>query len=231
MRRCPRRSPSSPQLTLNPLLASYPTLEDFRIQMVAMKGAGMSRVPDAVLRERFGLVTGAARDNLGASIDVVLVHNDKEIRGRQPRTSLNRAVVVMAVTALDRFAVDTPSAFKTDSDYPLWGSGLMTQRPGPLRRPSRRAAHRRGRDRGAFSPAPAGKDGDELVRRAHAGDREPHPGCPWTALGPDVRPAPEPVGDSPVRPRTRQHPPPAAPSRRPRQMAAIPLTASGRAAR
>jgi hypothetical protein len=59
-----------------------------------------------VLRERFGLVTGAARDNLGPSIDVVLVHNEKEVRGRHPRTSLNRAVVVMAVTAWDRFVAD-----------------------------------------------------------------------------------------------------------------------------
>jgi len=46
------------------LLASYPTLADFRTQAAAMKGAGMTKVPDPVLRERFGLVTEAARDNL-----------------------------------------------------------------------------------------------------------------------------------------------------------------------
>jgi hypothetical protein len=47
------------------LLASYPTLADFRTQAAAMKGAGMTKVPDPVLRERFGLVTEAARDNPG----------------------------------------------------------------------------------------------------------------------------------------------------------------------
>jgi len=89
-----------------------------------MKGAGMTKVPDPVLRERFGLVTEAARDNLGAAIDLVLVHNEKEVRGRQPRASLNRAVVVMAISAWDRFIADTSSAFTTDPDYPHWGSGL-----------------------------------------------------------------------------------------------------------
>jgi hypothetical protein len=83
-----------------------------------MKGAGMTRVPDPVLRERFGLVTGAARDNLGSAIDLVLVHNEKEARGRQPRTSLNRAVVVAAISAWDRFVADTCSAFTTGTYTP-----------------------------------------------------------------------------------------------------------------
>jgi hypothetical protein len=84
----------------------------------------MTEVPDPVLRERFGLVTRAARDNLGTAVDLVLVHNEKVVRGRQPRASLNRAVVVMAIGAWDRFVADTCSAFTTDPDYPHWGSGL-----------------------------------------------------------------------------------------------------------
>jgi hypothetical protein len=66
-------------------------LADFRTQTATMKGAGMTKVPDPVLRERFDLVTEAAHDNLGAAIDLVLVHSEKEVRGRQPRASLNRA--------------------------------------------------------------------------------------------------------------------------------------------
>jgi hypothetical protein len=99
-------------------------LADFRTQTAAMKGAGMTKVPDPMLRERLGLVTEAPRDNLGAAIDLVLVHNEKEVRGRQPRALAEPAVVVMAISAWDRFIADTSSAFTTDPDYPHWGSGL-----------------------------------------------------------------------------------------------------------
>lgn len=87
----------------------------------------MTELPEPVLRERFGLVAEAARDNLGAAIDLVLVHNEKEVRGRQPRASLNRAVVVMAIGAWDRFIADTCSAFTTGPDSPTGAAALMTQ--------------------------------------------------------------------------------------------------------
>jgi hypothetical protein len=87
-------------------------------------------LPDTVVHARFGLVTSAARENLGAAIDMILVHNEKEVRGRQPRASLNRAVVVTAVGAWDRFVADTRYAF-TSTD-PRWGSGLDSSNYGDL---------------------------------------------------------------------------------------------------
>lgn len=82
----------------------------------------MPVLPDTVVRARFGLVAAAARENVGAAIDMILVHNEKEVRGRQPRASLNRAVVVTAIGAWDRFVADTRHAF-TSTDF-HWGSGL-----------------------------------------------------------------------------------------------------------
>jgi hypothetical protein len=90
----------------------------------------MPELPDTVVRGRFGLVSAAARENLGAAIDMILVHNEKEVRGPQPRASLNRAVVVTAIGAWDRFVADTRHAFtSTDS---RWGSGLDSSNFGDL---------------------------------------------------------------------------------------------------
>jgi hypothetical protein len=88
------------------------------------------KLPDTVVNGRFGLVAAAARENLGAAIDMILIHNEKEVRGRQPRASLNRAIVVTAIGAWDRFVADTRHAF-TSTD-PRWGSGLDPSNFGDL---------------------------------------------------------------------------------------------------
>lgn len=88
-----------------------------------MAGNGVGAVSESRQLERFGQVARAARDNLGAVIDLVLVHNEKPVRGRQPRASLNRAIVVAAVGAWERFITDTSHAFKHDHNDPRWGPG------------------------------------------------------------------------------------------------------------
>lgn len=74
--------------------------------------------------DRFAQVARAARDNLGVAVDLVMVHNEKVVRGLQPRASLNRAIVVSAVGGWDRFVADTRSAFTHSSDVEPWIAGL-----------------------------------------------------------------------------------------------------------
>lgn len=77
-----------------------------------------------VLAERFSHVARAARENLGVGVDLVMVHNEKKVQGRQPRAALNRAIVVTAVGAWDRFIADSRSAFLADPAYTAWIDGL-----------------------------------------------------------------------------------------------------------
>jgi len=72
----------------------------------------MPETADELLRMRFSRAAGAARDNLGAAVDLVLVHNETVVRGRQPRATLNRAIVMMTIGAWGRFVIDTHRAFK-----------------------------------------------------------------------------------------------------------------------
>lgn len=64
-----------------------------------------------LLYDRFESVAVAAWSNLSLAVDLVLVHNERPVDGRQPRVSLNRAIVVAAVSAWERFIVDTVSVF------------------------------------------------------------------------------------------------------------------------
>ncbi|WP_018218379.1 hypothetical protein [Salinispora vitiensis] len=84
------------------------------------------------LHTRFAQVARAARDNLGVAVDLVLVHNEKTVRGRQPRASLNRALVVTTIGAWDRFIADTRSAFSTDVDLVHWVAGQENSVPKEL---------------------------------------------------------------------------------------------------
>ena len=90
----------------------------------------MPGLPDTLVRGRFDLVAAAACENLGAALDMILIHNEMVVRGRQPRASLNRAVVVTAIGAWDRFVADTRHAF-TSTDR-RWGSGLDRSNFGDL---------------------------------------------------------------------------------------------------
>jgi hypothetical protein len=75
-------------------------------------------VPAADARARFVEVCTAVRENLAIAADLVLVHNETEVRGRQPRASLNRAIVVTSVGAWERFVADTEAAF-TDNNWDI----------------------------------------------------------------------------------------------------------------
>lgn len=86
----------------------------------------MRRLPQnaqLLTTERFSRVAAAACGNLSSAVDVVIVHNEKVVRGLQPRASLNRAIVVMAVAAWDRFVADTRDACTDREDGTFWDSG------------------------------------------------------------------------------------------------------------
>lgn len=89
-----------------------------------------SILPPAAQLKRFERVTKAAQDNLGAVIDLVLLHNEEVVRGRQPRASLNRAIIVGSVSAWERFITDTINAFTYDKDDDGWGSGTDASKSG-----------------------------------------------------------------------------------------------------
>lgn len=94
-----------------------------RVSSVSEAGYGL---------ERFRRAADAARDNLSVAVDLVIVHNEKPVRGRQPRAALNRAIVVAAIAAWDRFVSDTCSAFEGNGNDDPWGSGSEKSNPGQL---------------------------------------------------------------------------------------------------
>jgi hypothetical protein len=58
----------------------------------------------------FTKVCEAARWNLRAALDLIAIHSEKEVRGRQPRASLNPFTVLAAVAAWERFLADAVGA-------------------------------------------------------------------------------------------------------------------------
>jgi len=54
----------------------------------------------------FYAVCSSAREALGEAIDLLLLHNERQVRGNQPRKSLNPVTVLLAVAAWERFVVD-----------------------------------------------------------------------------------------------------------------------------
>jgi hypothetical protein len=91
-----------------------------------------SQSPRSLTLERFGRVAAAVQGNLGTAVDVVVVHNEKVIQGFQPRASLNRAIVVMAVAAWDRFVADIQDACAGQDGSDFWDSGASKSRPKQL---------------------------------------------------------------------------------------------------
>jgi hypothetical protein len=88
--------------------------------------------PQSLTFDRFYSVTAAARANLSSAVDLVMVHNEKVVRGLQPRASLNRAIVVMAVAAWDRFVADTQDACTERADGAPWYTGTHPTQKGEL---------------------------------------------------------------------------------------------------
>jgi hypothetical protein len=62
--------------------------------------------------ERFAKVCKAARWNVRAALDLIFIHAEKEVRGRQPRASLNPLTVLSAAAAYERFFDDLYAAAK-----------------------------------------------------------------------------------------------------------------------
>jgi hypothetical protein len=67
---------------------------------------GMSRRKSArnyFTAERFAKVCETTKWNVRAALDLIFIHAEKEVRGRQPRASLNPFTVLAAVAAYERF--------------------------------------------------------------------------------------------------------------------------------
>jgi hypothetical protein len=60
--------------------------------------------------DRFAEVCDAARWNLRAALDLIAIHSEKDVRGRQPRASLNPFTVLAAAAAWERFLADAVGA-------------------------------------------------------------------------------------------------------------------------
>ena len=57
-------------------------------------------------RPAFAEACAHARAGFSDAIDLLLIHNEREVRGNQPRTALNPLTVLLSVAAWERFVVD-----------------------------------------------------------------------------------------------------------------------------
>jgi len=60
--------------------------------------------------DRFAQVARAAQLNVRTALDLIAIHSEKPVKGRQPRASLNPFTVVAAVGSWERFIADLTSA-------------------------------------------------------------------------------------------------------------------------
>jgi hypothetical protein len=60
-------------------------------------------------RAPFAAICSQARENLTLVIDMILIHNERPVRGDVPRTSLNKAIVVFSAAAWERLVADLRS--------------------------------------------------------------------------------------------------------------------------
>ena len=60
--------------------------------------------------ERFAEVCTTTRWHVRTALDLIFIHNEKEVRGRQPRASLNPLTVLSVVAAYERFFDDLYAA-------------------------------------------------------------------------------------------------------------------------
>jgi len=90
----------------------------------ALLCTGMSRRKSArnyFTAERFAKVCETTKWNVRAALDLIFIHAEKEVRGRQPRASLNPFTVLAAVAAYERF-FDHLYAAATDRPRPSTAS-------------------------------------------------------------------------------------------------------------
>ncbi|WP_147427256.1 hypothetical protein [Micromonospora globbae] len=57
-------------------------------------------------RDNFAQLCQHTREGFEDALDLVLIHNEREVRGRQPRASLNPLIVLLSVAAWERFVID-----------------------------------------------------------------------------------------------------------------------------
>lgn len=68
------------------------------------------------LEERFIEVCKATRWNLRTALDLIAIHEEEEVRGRQPRASLNPFTVLAAAAAWERFVGDIVGAARATTE-------------------------------------------------------------------------------------------------------------------
>ncbi|MEO9328717.1 MULTISPECIES: hypothetical protein [Gordonia] len=65
----------------------------------------------------FAQACRSARSRLVEAIDLIIIHNEKHVRGNQPRTVLNPMTVLLAVSAWERLLTDL-EGLQSDTDWP-----------------------------------------------------------------------------------------------------------------
>lgn len=75
-------------------------------------------------KQRFAEVCNATKWNIRAALDLIAIHAEKDVRGRQPRASLNPFTVLAAAAAWERFLSDAVGAAKfTEEQWSHKGLG------------------------------------------------------------------------------------------------------------
>jgi hypothetical protein len=105
------------------------------------------------------------RNGLRNAVDLVLIHNEKDVRGKQPRAVLNDLTVVLAVAAWERFVVDVqalgtrkwtgPGHHRKTDGIAYLGHPGDPAKPGPARIILDHASNSRDADTPAGSPSRA----------------------------------------------------------------------------
>ena len=85
-------------------------------------------------REPFEEVCRYTREAFQDAIDLVLIHNETQVRGDQPRTSLNPLIVLLAVAGWERFILEVrAAALHTASAQWIVGTARPRPRGGQAR--------------------------------------------------------------------------------------------------
>lgn len=71
--------------------------------------------------EAFGMIAADARAGLRSAIDLILIHNERDVRGNQPRAALNPLILLLSVAAWERFVADV--CFLADDRLQEVGAG------------------------------------------------------------------------------------------------------------
>jgi hypothetical protein len=76
--------------------------------------------------ERFAAVCAATRWHVRRPLDLICIHSEREVSGRQPRATLNPFTVLAAAAAWERFLSDLVGAVKYRTRWSL--PGQLTRR-------------------------------------------------------------------------------------------------------